>query len=120
MTRQLYPSVFTGDSQCFKKFDFLIFKLSFIKRVFIIRPLYMSPIQRSFYFCDRKHLRSKSSLFAIRPYLYKSALISNGLSKSFNIACFVSFSERLACSVGIFQSIPRVSSRMLMPPSASG
>ena len=32
-------------------------------------------------------------------------LLSNGLSKSFNILCFVSFSERLACSVGIFQSI---------------
>ena len=55
-----------------------------------------------------------------RLYLYKSTLISNGLSKSFSIACFVSFSERLACSVGIFQSIPRVSSRMLIPPSASG
>ena len=53
-------------------------------------------------------------------YLYKSTLTSNGLSKSFNIACFVSFSERLACSVGIFQSIPRVSSTILMPPSASG
>ena len=46
--------------------------------------------------------------------------MSNGESKSFSIACFVSFSERLACSVGIIQSIPRVSSRMLMPPSASG
>ena len=55
-----------------------------------------------------------------RLYLYKSTLISNGESKSFNIACFVSFSERLACSVGIFQSMPRLSSRMLMPPSASG
>ena len=54
------------------------------------------------------------------PYLYKSTLMSNGESKSFNIACFVSFSERLACSVGIFQSIPRLSSRMLIPPSASG
>ena len=48
-----------------------------------------------------------------RLYLYKSTLISNGESKSFNIACFVSFSERLACSVGIFQSMPRVSSRTL-------
>ena len=55
-----------------------------------------------------------------RLYLYKSTLISNGESKSFSITCFVSFSERLACSVGIFQSIPRLSSRMLMPPSASG
>ena len=53
-------------------------------------------------------------------YLYKSTLISKGLSKSFNIACFVSFSERLACSVGIFQSIPRLSSRIEIPPSASG
>lgn len=53
-------------------------------------------------------------------YLYKSTLISNGLSKSFSIACFVSFSERLACSVGIFQSISRLSSRIEMPPSASG
>ena len=53
-------------------------------------------------------------------YQYKSTLISNGLSKSFNIACFVSFYERLACSVGIFQSIPRVSSRIEIPPSASG
>ena len=53
-------------------------------------------------------------------YLYKSTLISNGLSKSFSIACLVSFSERLACSVGIFQSMPRLSSRILMPPSASG
>ena len=42
------------------------------------------------------------------------------LQAFFSIACFVSFSERLACSVGIFQSIPRVSSRMQMPPSASG
>ena len=41
-------------------------------------------------------------------------------SKSFSIACFVSFSERLACSVGIFQSIPRLSSRIEIPPSASG
>ena len=55
-----------------------------------------------------------------RLYLYKSTLISNGESKSFSMACFVSFSERLACSVGILQSIPRVSSRMLIPPSASG
>ena len=53
-------------------------------------------------------------------YLYKSTLMSNGLSKSFNISCFVSFSERLAWAVGIFQSMPKVSSRMLMPPSASG
>lgn len=53
-------------------------------------------------------------------YQYKSTLISNGLSKSFNIACFVSFSERLACSVGIFQSMPRLSSRIEIPPSASG
>lgn len=51
-------------------------------------------------------------------YLYRSTLISNVVSKSFSIAYFVSFSEILACSVGIFQSIPRVSSRMLMPPSA--
>ena len=65
-------------------------------------------------------IRSKTSLSAIRAYLYKSTLISNGDSKSFSIVCFVSFSERLACSVGIFQSIPRVSSRMLIPPSASG
>ena len=43
-----------------------------------------------------------------------------GELKSFSIACFVSFSERLACSVGIFQSIPRVSSRIEIPPSASG
>ena len=55
-----------------------------------------------------------------RLYLYKSTLMSNGESKSFSIACFVSFSERLACSVGIFQSIPRLSSRIEMPPSASG
>ena len=55
-----------------------------------------------------------------RLYLYKSTLMSNGESKSFIIACFVSFSERLACSVGIFQSIPRVSSRIEIPPSASG
>lgn len=53
-------------------------------------------------------------------YQYKSTLISNGLSKSFSITCFVSFSERLACSVGIFQSIPRLSSRIEIPPSASG
>ena len=48
-----------------------------------------------------------------RLYLYKSTSISNGESKSFSITCFVSFSERLACSVEIFQSIPRVSSRTL-------
>ena len=53
-------------------------------------------------------------------YIYKSTLTSNGESKSFNIECFVSFSERLACSVGIFQSIPRESSKIEMPPSASG
>ena len=46
--------------------------------------------------------------------------MSNGESKSFSIACFVSFSERLACSVGIFQSIPRLLSRIEIPPSASG
>ena len=62
--------------------------------------------------------RLKNSVLFV--YLYKSTLISNGLSKSFNFACFVSFSERLACSVGIFQSIPRVLSRILIPPSASG
>ncbi len=66
------------------------------------------------------NLSPNLSAYAIRHYLYKSTLMSNGESKSFNIACFVSFSERLACSVGIFQSIPRLSSRMLMPPSASG
>ena len=53
-------------------------------------------------------------------YTYKSTLMSNGESKSFNIACFVSFSERLACSVGIFQSIPSDSSKIEIPPSASG
>ena len=59
--------------------------------------------------------------YAKFPYsLYKSTLMSNGESKSFSMTCFVSFSERLACSVGIFQSIPRLSSRMLIPPSASG
>lgn len=46
--------------------------------------------------------------------------MSNGLSKSFNSSCFVSFSDRMACSVGIFQSMPSESSRMDMPPSASG
>ena len=72
------------------------------------------------FFGSIKGIHSNNSLSAIGSYLYKSTLISNGESKSFSIACFVSFSERLACSVGIFQSIPRVSSRILMPPSASG
>ena len=49
---------------------------------------------------------------------YKSMSIENGLSKSFRMACFVSFSLRIAFSVGIFQSMPRLSSIMLMPPSA--
>ena len=53
-------------------------------------------------------------------YLYKSTLTSKGLSKSFNKGCLVSFSDRIALSIGIFQSIPRESSRMLIPPSASG
>ena len=52
-------------------------------------------------------------------YLYKSTLISNGLSKSPNFGCLVSFSERIALSA-IRQSIPKESSRILMPPSASG
>lgn len=47
-------------------------------------------------------------------------LVSKGLSKSFSTACFVSFSERLACSVGMRQSIPRDSSKIEIPPSASG
>ena len=61
-------------------------------------------------------------LSCVNCYLcpYKSTLILNGESKSFSMACFVSFSERLACSVGIFQSMPRVLSRMLIPPSVSG
>lgn len=46
-------------------------------------------------------MRSINFVSAIRLYLYKSTLISNGESKSFSMACFVSFSERLACSGGI-------------------
>ena len=53
-------------------------------------------------------------------YLYKSTVISKGLSKSFSKGCLVSLSERRACSVGMRQSIRRESSRMEMPPSASG
>ena len=62
----------------------------------------------------------RGSFYVFNRYWYKSTLMSNGLSKSFNIACLVSFSERLACSVGIFQSIPRESSKIEIPPSASG
>ena len=40
--------------------------------------------------------------------------------KSFSTSCFVSFSERLACSVGMRQSIPSDSSKIEIPPSASG
>ena len=42
----------------------------------------------------------------------------NGLSKSFKHTCSVSFSERSVLSVGIFQSIPRLSSLIEIPPSA--
>ena len=41
-------------------------------------------------------------------------LMTKGLSKSFKTSCFVSFSERMACSVGIFQSIPRVSIKIFV------
>lgn len=44
----------------------------------------------------------------------------NGESNSFSKRCFVSFSERLACSVGMRQSIHRESSKIEIPPSASG
>ena len=47
-------------------------------------------------------------------------LYSNGLSKSLRFGCLVSFSLRMAFSVGICQSMPRLSSVMEMPPSASG
>ena len=46
--------------------------------------------------------------------------ISNGLSKSLRLMCFVSFSLRIAFSFGMRQSMPRLSSVMEMPPSASG
>ena len=53
-------------------------------------------------------------------FLEKILLVSKGLSKSFSTSCFVSFSERLACSVGMRQSIPSDSSKIEIPPSASG
>lgn len=45
---------------------------------------------------------------------------SNGLSKSFNSGCLVSFSLSMAWSEGMRQSMPSDWSRMLMPPSDSG
>ena len=39
----------------------------------------------------------------------------NGESNSFSKGCFVSFSERLACSVGMRQSIPSDSSKIVIP-----
>ena len=40
----------------------------------------------------------------------------NGESNSFSKGCFVSFSERFACSVGMRQSIHRESSQDRDPP----
>lgn len=53
-------------------------------------------------------------------YLASMSLIMNGLSKSFSSGCAVSFLLRIADSAGICQSMPMLSSRMLMPPSDSG
>ena len=44
----------------------------------------------------------------------------NGLSKSFRLICLVSFSLRIAFSMGIRQSMPRLRSVMAIPSSASG
>lgn len=72
---------------------------------------------------DQTHFVAKLSVGAGYQYIhfrnqYKGSLISNGESKSFSNGCFVSFSLRMALSVGIRQSMPRLSSRMLIPPSA--
>ena len=45
---------------------------------------------------------------------------NESMSKSFNKSCFVSFSLSNAFSTGIRQSIPRMSSTMLTPPSFAG
>lgn len=44
----------------------------------------------------------------------------NGESKSFSKGCFVSLSLRLACSVGMRQSIPRDSSKIEIPHQPLG
>ena len=56
------------------------------------------------------------------PHLfqYNGSSMLNGELKSFSISCFVSFSLSIALSVGMRQSMPNESSRMDIPPSASG
>lgn len=54
------------------------------------------------------------------PFLYNGSSMLNGELKSFSISCFVSFSLSIALSVGMRQSMPNESSRMDIPPSASG
>ena len=72
---------------------------------------------------DQTHLVAKLSVGTGYQYVhfrnqYKGSLISNGESKSFSSGCLVSFSLRMALPVGMRQSMPRLSSRMLIPPSA--
>lgn len=54
------------------------------------------------------------------PFQYNGSSMLNGELKSFSISCFVSFSLSIALSVGMRQSMPNESSRMDIPPSASG
>lgn len=53
-------------------------------------------------------------------FQYNGSSMLNGELKSFSISCFVSFSLSIALSVGMRQSMPNESSRMDIPPSASG
>ena len=56
----------------------------------------------------------------LNPKVPYSVFHSNGLSNSLSLGCLISFSDKIAFSAGILQSIPKLSSKIEMPPSDCG
>lgn len=68
-------------------------------------------------------IRVKTKPNAIQQNFHESFRLCSsqkGESKSLSSGCLVSFSDRIAFSAGICQSMPRLSSNIEIPPSASG